>query len=66
MEDNSYNLKYPTASKLMTSEEFEGLVDVFRTLLEWQVEAENGKGGKEWTQSSLTECQTENKKKDIA
>ena len=65
MENNSYSSKYPAAAKIMTSEEFEGLVDVFRTLLEWQVEAENDKGGKEWKPSSSTECLTGSKKKDI-
>jgi len=60
-----YTKKYPHASKIMSKEDFEGLVEVFRILSEWQREAENAKGGGKWTASSSTGCQIENKKKDI-
>jgi len=61
-----YSKKYPTAAKVMSQEEFKGLVEVFRTLSEWKREAESGKGDNKWTASSSTECPTGSKKKDSA
>lgn len=40
---SAYEQQYPCASEVMTPEEFEGLVDVFRTLLQWSKEAEADK-----------------------
>ena len=33
-----FQQKYPTAAKMMTEEEFEGIVETFRILLNWYVE----------------------------
>jgi len=61
-----YSKKYPTAAAIMSKEDFEGLVEVFRTLSQWKREAESGKGDDKWTASSSTECPTGSKKKDSA
>lgn len=63
-----YNSKHPHAAALMGKEDFEALVEVFRTLSEWEKESRSvtkGKEGEQWTVSSSTGCLIENKKTAI-
>lgn len=62
MDNDNYTTKYPAAAQVMSAEEFESLVDVFRTLLTWKQETETAKEEEQWTVSSSTESRTGNKK----
>ena len=53
MQDDSFHLKYPTASSMMDNDDFQCLVEVFRTLSKWRREARSAMEERIWIALSL-------------